>query len=405
MGSGPTKLHVRDVDVKGKRVLVRVDYNVPLDASHRVADDRRIRATLPTIRLLLDRGAVVILASHFGRPKGKVAEDQRLAPAGARLRELLRHDVAILRDCVGPQVEEAVRAARPGDVLLLENLRFHKEEEAGDDGFAARLAALADVFVNDAFGAAHRAHASVSGVPRHVQPAAAGMLLAAELEHLGGVLADPPRPFVLVFGGAKVSDKVPVLRNLLSKVDAALIGGGMAYTFLAARGVPVGSSRLEPDLVDTARQILADAESRGVRIVLPSDHVCAAKLEAGAATSVHGPGIPDGLMGLDIGPRTAEAFAAELATARTVLWNGPMGVFEIPPFDAGTNAVGHAIGDATLRGARTVAGGGDTAAAADAAGISQRLTHVSTGGGAALEFLEGLELPGVAALTPAKGAA
>jgi phosphoglycerate kinase len=395
------KLNVRDVDVRGKRVFVRVDYNVPLGESLAVTDDRRIRATLPTIRLLLERGARVILASHFGRPKGKVVEDQRLAPAGRRLEELLGRPVQILKECVGPAVEAAVAASKPGDVLLLENLRFHKEEEANDPAFATRLAALADVYVNDAFGAAHRAHASVSGVPQHVQPAAAGLLMAAEIEHLGGVLANPPRPFVLVFGGAKVSDKVPVLRNLLSRVDVALVGGGMAYTFLAARGIAVGASRLEADLVETARQILAEAESCKVRVVLPTDHVVADKLEAGVATSVAGPGVPEGKMGLDIGPATAKAFAAEMARAKTILWNGPMGVFEIPPFDAGTRAVAEAMAAATARGARTVVGGGDTAAAAEAAGVADRVTHVSTGGGAALEFLEGQELPGVAALSPA----
>ncbi len=399
------KLSVRDLtdaQVRGRRVFVRVDYNVPLDDSLAVTDDRRIRATLPTIRLLRDRGAVVILASHFGRPKGKVVEDQRLAPAGKCLAALLGADVKILRDCVGPEVEAAVAAAKPGDVLLLDNLRFYAAEEGNDPAFAKRLAALADVYVNDAFGAAHRAHASVSGVPQHVQPAAAGLLMAAEIAHLGGVLADPPRPFVLVFGGAKVSDKVPVLRNLLARVDVALVGGGMAYTFLAAKGVAVGSSRLEPDLVETARRILAEAEERGVRVLLPTDHVCAAKLDAAAQTSVSGPGIADGLMGLDIGPATRATYAAEIAKAKTVLWNGPMGVFEIPPFDGGTKAMADAIAAATARGAQTVVGGGDTAAAAEQMGVAAKMTHVSTGGGAALEFLEGQVLPGVAALTPAK---
>jgi phosphoglycerate kinase len=401
------KLTVRDLDVRGKRVFVRVDYNVPLAASASgagfdVTDDRRIRATLPTIRLLVERGARVVLASHFGRPKGKVVEDQRLAPAGKRLAELLGRPVTILKDCVGPEVEKSVAASKPGDVLLLDNLRFYAEEEANDAAFAKRLAALADVYVDDAFGAAHRAHASVAGVPKIVQPAAAGLLMAAEIEHLGGVLANPPRPFVLVFGGAKVSDKVPVLRNLLTKVNVALVGGGMAYTFLAAKGVAVGASRLEADLVDTARQILAEAAARGVRVLLPTDHVVAAKLEAGAAMSVAGPGVPEGKMGLDIGPATAATYAAEIAKAKTVLWNGPMGVFEIPPFDAGTRAVAEALAAATARGARTVVGGGDTAAAAEVAGVAQNVTHVSTGGGAALEFLEGQELPGVAALSPAK---
>ena len=397
------KLTVRDLDVRGKRVFLRVDYNVPLDPSLRVTDDRRIRATLPTIRLLLERGATVLIASHFGRPKGKVVEEQRLAPAGRRLEELLGKKVSILRDCIGPEVEAAVRAAQPGDVLLLENLRFRNAEEADDPAFAKSLASLADVYVNDAFGAAHRAHASISGVPRHLPLSAAGLLLAAELEHLGGILEAPARPFVLVFGGAKVSDKVPVLRNLLARVDAALVGGGMAYTFLVARGVSVGSSRLEPDLVATARDILAEAEARGVRVLLPTDHVVASKLEAHAATSVAGPGIPDGKLGLDIGPATRAAYAAEIAGAKTVLWNGPVGVFEVQPFDAGTKAIAAAMAEASARGVRTIVGGGDTAAAAEAAGIAEKMTHVSTGGGAALEFLEGKTLPGVAALSPAKG--
>lgn len=396
------KLNVRDLDVAGKRVFLRVDFNVPLDDALRVTDDRRIRATLPTIRLLSERGAVVVVASHFGRPKGKVVEDERLAPAGARLQELLGRPVAMLRDCVGPEVAAAVAAARPGDVLLLENLRFHAGEEKNDPEFARRLASLADVYVNDAFGAAHRAHASVSGVPKLLGSAAAGLLMASEIEHLGGVLANPPRPFVLVFGGAKVSDKVPILRNLLARVDAALVGGGMAYTFLAARGIDIGASRVEPDLVDTARDILAEARSRGARVFLPTDHVCAATLAAGVATSVSSPGVPAGLMGLDIGPATAASYRSEIERAETVLWNGPMGVFEVPPFDAGTRAVAAAMAAATARGARTVVGGGDTAAAAEIAGVAVRMTHVSTGGGAALEFLEGRELPGVTALSEAR---
>ena len=399
--SGLHKLSVRDVDVCGRRVLVRVDFNVPLDEAGNVTDDRRIRLSAPTIRLLRDHGAIVVLASHFGRPKGSVVPEMRLAPAARCLQEILGAPVRMLADCIGPEVRAAVAAAKPGEVLLLENLRFHEEEEAGDDGFARELASLCDVFVNDAFGAAHRPHASVAGVPRHVAQSAAGLLMAAEIKHLGGILERPERPFVLVFGGAKVSDKVPVLRNLLTKVDVALIGGGMAYTFLASRGVDVGSSRLEPDLVGTAGDILREAEGRGVRVLLPSDHVAAAKLEAGVARQVTRPGVPEGLLGLDIGPETACHYAGEIAKARTVLWNGPMGVFEIPPFDAGTRAVAEAMATATAKGTRTVVGGGDTAAAAEAAGVGGLMSHVSTGGGAALEFLEGRELPGVAALTPA----
>ena len=399
--SGLARLSVADLDVRGKRVFLRVDFNVPLDEKLHVTDDRRIRAAVPTIEWLAKHGAIVIVASHFGRPKGKVVEDQRLTPCGVRLGEILGKPVSMLKDCVGPGVKSAVLAAKPGDVLLLENLRFHKEEEAGDDAFAKELASLCDVYVNDAFGAAHRAHASVSGTPKHVKQAAAGFLMAAELEHLGTVLESPKRPFVLVFGGAKISDKVPVLRNLLSKVDVALIGGGMAYTFLAAKHEEVGNSRIEPDLVETAGNILSEAAARGVRVLLPVDHVVAAKIEADAKPqTTPGVTIPTALMGLDIGPKTGAAFAAEIAKAKTILWNGPVGVFEVPPFDRGTRAIADAIAKATAAGARSVVGGGDTAAAAEMAGVAEKMTHVSTGGGAALEFLEGRELPGVAALSP-----
>jgi phosphoglycerate kinase len=403
--SGLGKLSLTDLDVRGRRVLVRVDFNVPLDDALRITDDRRIRAALPTIRWLLEHGALVVLASHFGRPKGKVVEDQRLAPCAARLSELLGRPVAMLRDCVGPEVKAAVAAAKPGDVILLENLRFHAEEEAGDEGFARELAALCDLYVDDAFGAAHRPHASISGVPKFVERAAAGFLMAAEIEHLGGVLEDPARPFVLLFGGAKVSDKVPVLRSLLSKVDVALIAGGMASTFLASRGIDVGGSRIEPDLVATAGDILREAQERGATVLLPVDHVCAARIEEGVATqTTKGPEVPAGLLALDVGPKTVELFGAQIAKARTVLWNGPAGVFEVPPFDRGTRALADAIARATARGARSVVGGGDTAAAVEQAGLADRMTHVSTGGGAALEFLEGRELPGVAALSPRSAA-
>jgi phosphoglycerate kinase len=396
-----SKLSVADLDCRGRRVFVRVDFNVPLDAERNVTDDRRIRAALPTIRLLLEQGAIVVLGSHLGRPKGRVVEELRMTPVAARLSELLERPVTALDAVVGDAVEAAVSAAQPGDVLLLENLRFEPGEEKGDPDLAARMARLCDVFVGDAFGAAHRAHASVSVLPGLVDQAAAGLLMAAELEHLGGALGAPERPFVLVFGGAKVSDKVPVLRHLLERVDVALIGGGMAYTFLAAQGVDVGGSRMETDLVATARDILAEAEQRGVRIVLPHDHVIAEKLEPGAEARVSEPGIPVGWMGLDIGPASAARYAEEVAAAKTVLWNGPMGVFEIPPFDAGTRIVGQAIAQATDGGATSVVGGGDTAAAAQVAGVAERMTHVSTGGGASLEFLEGNVLPGVAALNDA----
>ncbi len=395
------KLGIADLAVKGKRVFLRVDFNVPLDEKLHVTDDRRIRATVPTIKWLREHGAIVLVASHFGRPKGKVVEEQRLTPCGKVLSEILGARVTMLGDCAGPQVQRAVKGGRPGDVYLLENLRFHAEEEAGDETFARELASLCDLYVNDAFGAAHRAHASVSVMTKFVKQAAAGFLMAAEIEHLGGVLENPERPFVLVFGGAKVSDKVPVLKNLLSKVDVALIGGGMAYTFLASRGVDVGSSRLEPDLVATAGDILREAESRGVKVLLPLDHAVAAKIEPGLELRrTNGVAVPAGLMGLDVGPKTAAAYAAEIAKAKTILWNGPMGVFEVPPFDWGTRQMADAIAQATAAGARSVVGGGDTAAAAEQFGVASKMTHVSTGGGAALEFLEGRELPGVAALSP-----
>jgi phosphoglycerate kinase len=400
------KLSVADLDVRGKRVFVRVDFNVPLDEKLHVTDDRRIRAAAPTINWLRSHGAIVLVASHFGRPKGKVVEEMRLTPCGRVLSEIIGARVTMLGDCVGPQVQRAVLGGRPGDVYLLENLRFHKEEEAGDETFAKELAALCDLYVDDAFGAAHRAHASVSVMTKFVKQAAAGLLMAAEIEHLGGVLTNPARPFVLVFGGAKVSDKVPVLKNLLSKVDVALIGGGMAYTFLAARGVDVGGSRLEADLVSTAGDILREAEARGVKVLLPLDHVIAAKLAPDASPeSTAGVAIPAGMLGLDIGPKTSAAYASEIAKAKTILWNGPMGVFEMPAFERGTREMGEAIAKATAAGAISVVGGGDTAAAAEQFGVADKMTHVSTGGGAALEFLEGRELPGVAALSPRDEAA
>ncbi len=395
------KLSLTDLDVRGKRVFVRVDFNVPLDDNLKITDDRRIRAAVPTIVWIIAHGGIPIVASHFGRPKGKVVEDQRLTPCAIRLSELLRTGVMKLADCVGPEVRAAVQVAKPGDVLVLENLRFHAEEEKGDEAFAKELASLCDVYVNDAFGAAHRPHASVSVMTKFVKQAAAGLLMAAEIEHLGGTLETPKRPFVLVFGGAKISDKIPVLENLLAKVDVALIGGGMAYTFLTTRGARVGNSRVEPDCVETAARILDEAKSRGVRVLLPVDHVVADKLAEGVASqTTDAADVPADRMGLDIGPKTAELYAAEIANAATVLWNGPMGVFEIPPFDRGTKAVADAIAAATAKGARSIVGGGDTAAAAEAAGVASKMTHVSTGGGAALEFLEGRELPGVAALSP-----
>jgi len=383
-----------DLPLAGKRVLVRVDYNVPLGPDGSVADDRRIAASLPTVRKVLAAPAVAILCSHLGRPKGKPEAKYTLAAAAKRLSELLGRPVTFVPDCVGPAAEAAVAAAKPGDCLLLENLRFHPGEEKNDPAFAAALAKLADLYVDDAFGAAHRAHASVAAVAG-LLPSAAGYLLAREVEVLSGILDDPRRPFVVVAGGAKVSDKVPVLKNLLPRTDVLLVGGAMAYTFMKAQGVGTGSSLVEATAIQAARDILRDADISGTRLLLPSDHVCAARLEAGATTSVVTGAIPDGLMGLDIGPATAAAYGAEILKAGTALWNGPMGAFETPPFDAGSNAVARAMADSK---AITVVGGGDSAAAVEAAGLASRMTHVSTGGGAALELLEGRVLPGVAAL-------
>ncbi|MDR7415045.1 MAG: phosphoglycerate kinase [Armatimonadota bacterium] len=388
------KKTVRDIEVRGKRVLVRVDFNVPLEEG-RITDDRRIRESLPTLRYLLDQGATVILASHLGRPGGKAIPSLRLRPVGERLKELLDREVRVLEDCVGPEVEEAVRNAPPGSVLLLENLRFHPEEEANDPEFARSLAGLAEVFVLDAFGTAHRAHASTVGVARYL-PAVAGLLLEKELRYLGQVLEAPERPFVAVLGGKKVSDKIGVIRNLLARADALLIGGAMAYTFLRAQGYATGASLVEEEKLSLARELLEEARRERVAFLLPTDVVVADRISEDARVKVVPvQEIPEGWIGVDIGPQTARRFAEEIRQARTVVWNGPMGVFEISPFAAGTRAVAEAV--ATCPGT-TVVGGGDTAAALERFGLADRVDHVSTGGGASLEFLEGRELPGVTAL-------
>jgi phosphoglycerate kinase len=391
---------IDELDLAGKRVFIRVDYNVPLASGDggpvRITDDSRIRASLPTVRYALEHGARVILASHLGRPKGKPDPRQSLAPAAVRLGELLGRDVALAPDCVGPAAEQAVLGLGTGEVLMLENLRFHGEEEKNDPGFAQALAGLADAYVNDAFGAAHRAHASTVGMAALVPDRAAGFLMRDEVRHLGKLLTGADKPFVAILGGAKVSDKIAVIENLLGKVDALLVGGAMAYTFLRAQGTGVGASRVEVDKVDLARQTLDLARKRGVRLLLPTDHVAARKPEAGAESTVCGPAIDDGWLGVDIGPATREAFAREIGRARTVLWNGPMGIFEIPEFAAGTVAVAQAM--AAARQATTVVGGGDSVAAVTQAGVADRISHISTGGGASLEFLEGRTLPGIAAL-------
>jgi phosphoglycerate kinase len=389
------KRTVRDVEVAGRRVLVRVDFNVPLDEHGRVADDRRIRESLPTVRYLLEQGAAVVLMSHLGRPGGRVVEELRMAPVGERLAQLLGRPVRVLPDCVGPEVEAVVARLQPGEVALLENLRFHPGEEANDPDFAAALARLGDLYVNDAFGTAHRAHASTVGVAAHL-PAVAGLLMEKEIRYLSRLLESPEHPFVAVLGGKKVSDKIGVLRNLLERVDAVLVGGGMAYTFLRSQGYRVGRSLVEEDKVELARELIERARARGVQLWLPEDVVVAERPSPEVPRRVVPAGeIPEGWMGLDIGPRTAERFAGVIQGARLVVWNGPMGVFELEPFAAGTRAVAEAVARCP---GTTVVGGGDTAAAVERFGLLERFDHVSTGGGASLEFLEGRELPGIRVL-------
>ena len=385
-----TKKTVRDIDVAGKRVLVRVDFNVPMKDGQ-VTDDTRIRASLPTIQYLLDHHARLILMSHLGRPKA-VDESLRLAPAAARLGELLGRPVQAARDCIGPEVEQAVSALKPGDILLLENLRFHKEEEKNDPAFARALSALGDVYVDDAFGSAHRAHASTEGVA-HLLPAVSGFLMEKELNYLGKALADPARPFVAILGGAKISDKIGVIQNLLPRVDRILIGGGMANTFLKARGLELGDSLVETNAMDTAKQLLFE---HAEQLLLPTDAVVADRFDKDAtAQVVEVTQVQPGWRILDIGPKTVETFRGELANAQTIVWNGPLGVFEFPRFAAGTLAIARALADSH---ATTIVGGGDSVAAVEQAGVADRITHISTGGGASLEFLEGKTLPGVAAL-------
>jgi phosphoglycerate kinase len=391
------KKTIRDLNVKGRRVFIRVDFNVPLKGGV-IGDDTRIAASLPTIKYALEAGAsAVILASHLGRPKGKPNPEMSLRPVAARTSELLGKDVAFAEDCVGAAASNAVKALPDGGVVLLENLRFHSEEEKNDENFAAQLASLADVYVNDAFGAAHRAHASVEAIVRFLREAGAGLLMESELRYLGEAVGNPARPYVAVLGGAKVSDKIEVIENLIPRVDRLLIGGAMAYTFFKAQGKPVGRSLVEDDKQDAARDILDRAKARGLALMLPTDHVVAPKLEAGAPAETLGVDDPKigERMGLDIGPRTAKAYADALHDARMVVWNGPMGVFEIDAFAQGTVAVAQAVANVT---GTTIVGGGDSIAAVKKAGVEDRITHISTGGGASLEFLSGRTLPGVAAL-------
>ncbi len=390
------KQTIDDLDLRGKRVFIRADFNVPLDENQNITDDTRIRSTLPTINHAIDEGAKVILASHLGRPKGKPDARFSLAPVAKRLQRFLKKDVRFLTDCVGTEVDDAVAKMRPGDVTLLENLRFHPGEEANDDGFAKSLAGLADIYVNDAFGTVHRNHASVTGITKFVKTAAAGFLLKKEIEYLEGSVANPTRPFVAVLGGAKVSGKLGVINNLQRKVDKVIIGGGMAFTFFKAYGVEVGNSLVEPEMIPVALQMHEAARASGVKFYLPVDCVVATGMEPGAETKIVPiQEIPKGWTALDIGPASVRLFTEALANAKTILWNGPMGVFEMDAYSRGTFAVAHAVANAY---ALTIVGGGDTALAVHRAGESENISFISTGGGAALQLLEGKPLPGLVAL-------
>ncbi|HWY08029.1 MAG TPA: phosphoglycerate kinase [Candidatus Acidoferrales bacterium] len=395
-----TKLTIQDLDLRGKRVFIRVDFNVPLKDSV-VIDDTRIRETLPTLKLAMEKGGRLVLASHLGRPKGGPDAKFSLKPAAKKLEELLGKPVAFAADCVGPDAEAKSKALKDGDVLVLENVRFHPQEEKNDEGFSKQLAALCDgVFVCDAFGSAHRAHASVVGITKFVKQAAAGLLMEKELAYIGKAISNPTRPFVAILGGAKVSDKIEVVENLMKIADAMLIGGGMAYTFLKAQGVCIGKSLVEEDKLDLARKILADVKQKNFKLLLPLDNVVTPEFKADAPTKiVEVSAIPADQMGLDIGPKTIAAYSAEIAKSKTIVWNGPMGVFEMPAFAKGTLAIAQAVAAATTAGATSIVGGGDSVAAIHQSGLAGKISHISTGGGASLEFLGGRKLPGVEALS------
>lgn len=397
------KLSIDNVQLKGKRILVRVDFNVPLDENLNITDDIRITESLPTIKKIITDGGKAILMSHLGRPKGGPNPKYSLKPTAVRLSELLGKEVKLAPDCVGPDTKAMVDAMKEGDVLILENVRFHSEEEKNDPAFAKQLAELGDVYINDAFGSAHRAHASTEGVTKFIKISAAGYLMQKELDYLGGAITNPKRPYVAILGGAKISGKIDVINNLLNKVDTLIVGGGMAYTFYKAEGKEIGTSLLEAEKIDLAKQVLENVKKSGIKFLLPVDVVVASEFRNDSpAAVVSVDNIPSDKMGLDIGPETVKLFSKELKTAKTIVWNGPMGVFEMDNFATGTNAIAKALADATAEGAITVIGGGDSAAAITKAGLKNKVSHVSTGGGASLEFLEGKALPGVLALNDLK---
>ncbi len=391
------KLSIRDLDLKGKRVFMRVDFNVPLNEAGEITDDTRIRASLPSIQYAVERGARLILASHLGRPKGKPNPKMSLKPVAARLSELLGKPVAFALDCIGPEVEKQAAGLHDREVLLLENLRFHPEEEKNDPEFARRLGLLAQLYVNDAFGSAHRAHASTEGITHYLSPSAAGLLMQKELQYLSKATEHPVRPYVAIVGGAKVSDKIEFLQNLAKLADSVLVGGAMAYTFLKAQGVQVGKSKVDDDKLELAKDLLKAAHVRNIKIMLPTDHVVSDSIDAAAtATVVSTPGIPADKLGVDIGPATRTAYAREIAGAKTIVWNGPMGVFEVDQFARGTMEIARAV---AVSNAVSIVGGGDSVAAVTKMGVADKISHISTGGGASLEFLSGMKLPGVEALS------
>ncbi len=391
------KMTINDIDVKGKRVLVRVDFNVPVDDKGNITDDRRIKAAIPTIKTLADRGAKVILVSHFGRPKGGPDNKYRMDNMAKRLGELMGTTIVKVNDCIGDEPKNAIANLAPGGIVLLENVRFYKEEEANDEGFAKKLSELADVYVNDAFGTAHRAHASTAGVAKFLKPAVSGYLMQKEIDIMGKALSNPERPFVAILGGAKVADKLGVIKNLLEKVDTLIIGGGMAYTFLKAQGGEIGQSLLDAEKIDFAKEMVAKAKAKGVQLLLPVDTVVTDDFKNPTLSkTVASNQIPAELQGVDIGPETIKIFSEAIADAKTVVWNGPMGVFEVAQFAVGTRSVADAL---TKCKGTSIVGGGDSAAAVEQMGFAEKVSHVSTGGGASLEFLEGIELPGIAVLT------